>query len=229
MPGLLSVYGVCSSRFRMRVATHCSISSATHPTRCSPRETRLGNFPSSSSRFRCCREYGSMVFKRFQSRITFDIARLHEGGRCNAQVSPSRVSVVQCWHMSQEQWRPVVGLEDFYEVSDLGRVRSRNREMFCHFCRNHGVRKGKVLKGRLSSEGYLQVSIGVDRRSQKNVGIHRLVALAFLPNPEGKLVVNHKDRNRQNNELLNLEWVTVAENVQHWRDDEKRLRSLEAA
>ncbi|MCK9370513.1 HNH endonuclease [Candidatus Dojkabacteria bacterium] len=72
----------------------------------------------------------------------------------------------------------------------------------------------KVLKKTLSSSGYLTVSIG-EFPEQPNYFIHRLVAITFIPNPENKPFVNHKDGNKLNHSIENLEWVTRLENVRH--------------
>jgi hypothetical protein len=101
-----------------------------------------------------------------------------------------------------EEWislKGVVECGDNYEVSNYGNVRN--------------VITKKLLKPRLK-RGYLQVVLYLDGR-RKNYNIHRLVALAFMPNKDRSLQVNHKDGNKQNNKLANLEWVTVSENLKH--------------
>lgn len=106
----------------------------------------------------------------------------------------------------QEEWRPVVGWEDIYEVSDFGQVR--------RICAGWAVRKGKVLRWRKNSQGYWSVWLC---RDGKKFGrfVHRLVAEAFLgPCPEG-WQVNHKDYNPGNPRVDNLEYVTPSENVRH--------------
>jgi len=96
-----------------------------------------------------------------------------------------------------ENWKKIEGFEE-YEVSDCGRVR----------------RDGNVLKGVANSAGYLQVGLYKDGTAVRRK-IHRLVCLAFLPNPEGKRTVNHIDRNKTNNRLENLEWATDSEQKLH--------------
>ena len=89
-----------------------------------------------------------------------------------------------------------------YEVSNTGLIRNKN--------------SGKILKGRLSKSGYLQVSIKIDETGKfSNRYIHRLVATYFILNPENKREVNHKDGNKENNNVENLEWVTSSENQIH--------------
>ena len=99
------------------------------------------------------------------------------------------------------EWKTITEASN-YEVSTNGQVRNRTTK--------------KILKGRLSKNGYLQVSIKIDA-TQKfcNRYIHRLVALHFIQNPNNKREVNHIDGNKENNTLSNLEWVTSSENQKH--------------
>ena len=100
-----------------------------------------------------------------------------------------------------EEWRDIPGYESFYQVSNLGNVRS---------IRFNKVRNMKSW----DSHGYRAVELCINN-NRYIVGVHQLVALAFIPNPENKPEVNHKDRNRSNNNVENLEWVTQSENVAH--------------
>jgi hypothetical protein len=113
-----------------------------------------------------------------------------------------------------EIWHPCAGFETHYEVSNLGNVRSIDR--VANNGHNNGVRKlpSKVLKPALGKAGYLLVSFCVDN-VKSNHNIHRLVARAFIQNEANKPQVNHKDGNKQNNHVDNLEWVTCSENGLH--------------
>lgn len=115
--------------------------------------------------------------------------------------------------MPVEEWRPV-DINPDYEVSSLGRVRSKNRFIVSSY---KGTPRdiwtlGKLMKPQPHSRGYLMIKLG---KWQRNRFIHRLVAAAFLPNPLNKPQVNHKDGNRANNAVDNLEWVTQSENNLH--------------
>lgn len=104
-----------------------------------------------------------------------------------------------------EIWKSVVGYEGFYEVSNMGRVRSLDRK------NSRGSRvKGRYLKYKKTSRGYLSLQL-----CGKDCLIHRLVAKAFIPNPENKPQVNHIDGNKENNCIENLEWCTSSENNKH--------------
>lgn len=113
-----------------------------------------------------------------------------------------------------ENWKPVKGYEGIYEVSDLGRVRSIDRVMV--FKTGRAVLlKGRIMKQNTHYKGYkrLLLSNGEDR--EHGHFVHRLVADAFIPNPDGLPEVNHKDENKANNRADNLEWCTHRANSQH--------------
>lgn len=101
----------------------------------------------------------------------------------------------------QEQWR-IIKEASNYEISNTGKVRNRISL--------------RILKGRKTKGGYLQVSLKIDE-TQKflNRYIHRLVAQYWIDNIENKKEVNHKDGNKENNNIENLEWVTPSENQKH--------------
>lgn len=109
-------------------------------------------------------------------------------------------------------WRDVVGYEGLYRVSDTGVVESVTRYVRNGLC--EGLRAGEVLKARVYKPGYLAVKLTKDK-VKKHKLVHRLVAEAFCPNPQGKPVVTHLDGNKVNNHAPNLEWVTKSENCIH--------------
>lgn len=110
------------------------------------------------------------------------------------------------------EWRPVVRFEDFYEVSDEGEVRSKDRYVKCNRGDKTRPWKGKQLSKILAAKGYYQVSLSAKGEISK-VYIHRLVAEAFYS--ERNETVNHKDGDKTNNRKENLEWVTYSENNSH--------------
>ena len=109
----------------------------------------------------------------------------------------------------EEIWKDVVGYEGYYQVSNLGRVRSLDR-----IASNGRKVKGKILSTKVNTPPYYpRVSLSVNGK-MKLVQVHRLVAQAFVynPDPEHKTQVGHKDESRTNNRADNLEWVTPKEN-----------------
>lgn len=113
------------------------------------------------------------------------------------------------------EWRPVVGFESTYEVSSCGQVRSLDRLVRQSHPGSTKTRlwKGKQLKQTVAAtRGYAQVSLSLDGKAHK-VYVHRLVAEAWLTGRNE--TVNHKDGNKLNNNVTNLEWVSHSDNLRH--------------
>lgn len=112
-----------------------------------------------------------------------------------------------------EIWKPVVGYEEYYEVSNFGRVRSLDRwvEHGRHKNGHKALKKGKILNEKDNGHGYRTVHLTVNRIT-KDYYVHRLVAIAFLDNSDNLPEVNHIDDNPANNCLDNLEWCTAQYN-----------------
>lgn len=103
-----------------------------------------------------------------------------------------------------------------YQVSNYGRVKSSSRITKVGIKNVKQIkRKDLVLKQQLSTKKYLQVRLYDKKGKGKTLKVHRLVAQAFIPNPNNLPQVNHIDGNKQNNNVNNLEWVSNYENIQH--------------
>jgi hypothetical protein len=102
--------------------------------------------------------------------------------------------------LNVEVFRSVDGYDN-YVVSSFGRVKN--------------TKTGRILKAGLSSHGYLTVALSKDGLAKKTYYVHRLVACAFIDNPDNKECVDHKDNNKANNQLTNLRWATTKENSQN--------------
>lgn len=105
--------------------------------------------------------------------------------------------------MIEEVWKDVVGYEDYFRISSLGRVYSK--------------RTSKILKQCKNKAGYYTISSRIGGRAGKAIclRIHRLIAEAFIPNPANKPFINHINGIKTDNSIANLEWVTAQENIVH--------------
>lgn len=107
----------------------------------------------------------------------------------------------------QEIWKDVCGYEGLYQVSSFGNVKSVNRK------------KQILLKLKKNKEGYCRVGLSKNKK-QKWFSVHKLVAMAFLENVENFPCINHKDENKLNNQVENLEWCSYKYNNNYgMRDD----------
>ncbi len=106
----------------------------------------------------------------------------------------------------EEIWKDVPSFEGIYQASNLGRIRTLYRTI-------NGV-LGHVIKTRINERGYERVRIRVNKRT-KHHQAHRIIAMAWIPNPENKPQVNHINGIKADNRIENLEWVTRSENIIH--------------
>ena len=105
-----------------------------------------------------------------------------------------------------EIWKPIINYEGLYEVSNLGRVKTLTKPGFSF--------KPRLLRQRDNGFGYMQCQL-MKNGKRNMMTVHRLVAQAFVPNPENKPQINHKDGDKRNNAVDNLEWCTNSENQIH--------------
>ncbi len=101
---------------------------------------------------------------------------------------------------SQEVWRDIPGYKGLYQVSNFGRIKS--------------LKRNRIIKQQVQNGGYKLIHL-YSNSKRKALTVHRLVALSFISNPQNKPHINHKDCDKSNNWLDNLEWVTPSENMQH--------------
>ena len=111
----------------------------------------------------------------------------------------------------EEIWKPITGFEGMYEVSNLGRVKSCKRTRLSKAKSISQVQE-RILKQRGDKNGYLEVALSKDGKLHY-FRCHRLVASAFIPNPNHYPVINHKDEDVTNNQVSNLEWCSFSYNT----------------
>jgi hypothetical protein len=127
-----------------------------------------------------------------------------------------RVSLLEAT-LENEVWKDVVGYEGKYKISNFARVYSE-------------VRKNLLNPSKNKLTGYYQIPFG-DRKNRKSFRLHRVVAQAFIPNPFNKKEVNHKNKDKEDNKVDNLEWMNAWENQAHrhgiktWNNWQGRIAS----
>lgn len=97
-------------------------------------------------------------------------------------------------------WKDIPNYENLYEINEIGTIRNKKRN--------------KIIRTSINEKGYVKVVLSKDNKQHKT-GVHRLVALTFIPNPNNYKEVNHIDENKQNNNINNLEWCSRKQNIEH--------------
>lgn len=143
---------------------------------------------------------------------TFDLTNLNE-------ILITYMKMKELKLLPYEVWKSVVGYEDYYEVSNFGRVKSLERVD----CRGR-LQEERILKPAKNRGGYLYITFSKIRK-QRSLMIHRLVAEVFIENPDNLPQVNHKDENKENNRVENLEWMTAKKNANYGTRNERMTKA----
>lgn len=138
--------------------------------------------------------------------------------------------MIQLYHgdclFEKEEWRPIKGYEGFYEVSSFGRIKSLPYTVNNGRLLRERKYKEKILTGYIDAHGYAYIKLAKRDGRQKTAKIHRLVAKAFIPNPDNLPQINHKDENKRNNRVDNLEWCTARYNLNYGSRSKKYMRKV---
>lgn len=120
--------------------------------------------------------------------------------------------------MEDEVWKDIPGYEP-HQASNLGRIRNGKKG------KTENCKKlGTPLKTRVTERGYEELKLSINKQ-RVHMLVHRLVALAFIPNPDNKQFVDHIDTNRLNNNVSNLRWTTISENANNPNTIANRYKS----
>lgn len=130
--------------------------------------------------------------------------------------------------LMREEWRDIPRYLGYYQVSTYGRVRSYPKEvsyMNPNGTFSYKVIGGNIIKPQFHNNGYAAVTLVKNNAWERQEHIHRLVAEAFIPNPQNLPLVNHKDENPSNNHIGNLEWCTYHYNANYGTANERRSKT----
>jgi hypothetical protein len=125
--------------------------------------------------------------------------------------------------MEKEEWRDILGYEGYYQVSNQGRVKSVERKVKHYY--GERIVSERILVPLIDKDGYLNVSLSRGNKVKKGK-IHRLVASAFIPNPDNLPQINHKDECKTNNRVDNLEYCNAKYNSNYGTHNERCAKAL---
>lgn len=119
-------------------------------------------------------------------------------------------------YLENEIWKPVAGYDGLYEIINTGRVKYPCKKIKRYWRGRHQTfrRKEKITVGHVNRKGYLEIKLQKGA-IKKPCRVHRLVAQAFIPNPNNLPQINHKDGDKKNNKATNLEWCDNSHNIKH--------------
>lgn len=114
-------------------------------------------------------------------------------------------------------WKDIKGYEELYAVSNTGKIRSKEKWVINSTYHTQRLIKGRIMKPWLNKNGYYTIKLSKSSK-RETIYIHQAVANLFISKVEYKPILNHKDGNKLNNHIDNLEWCTYSENLQHAYD-----------
>lgn len=125
----------------------------------------------------------------------------------------------------EEKFKVLEGITRNYAVSKTGKVKSLSRLVYDTGHNRYYRIKDKILKSYINNKGYECIDLRIDNKTRKFL-VHRLVAFAFIPNPNNHNEINHKDSNPLNNNVNNLEWCDRSYNITYeWRHNNRKISS----
>lgn len=124
----------------------------------------------------------------------------------------------------KEEWKDIKGYEGLYQISNLGNVKSLSRKVK-HYMGGEKKCNEKILSPDINHHGYCRVTL-FNKNKRRRIAVHRLVAEAFVENPNGYPEINHKDENPLNNMCSNLEWCSKSYNINYGARTEKAVSHM---